>query len=191
MKKAIFLPFFFFPARHPPWAEASPGWAARVHLGHAGDGQEVPVLGDLLSLTRGRSCSGGGGTPHGRTDTHDLGQERGAGVTGQPSPLLPCPTQATESGFLQAFSLGQDRETKCGHPQGWEAQAWAERRPMPDPGSQVSQCQFFGAVVNSLLGLYFPHPCNGRSLSWGDWEGSLVSLVHWRSSHKPKGMCWR
>ena len=68
---------------------------------------------------------------------------------------------------------------------------WAERRPMPDPEAKVSQSQFFGAMINSL-GLYFPHPCNGRSLSWDDWEGSLSHrLVHWRSSHKPKVMCWR
>lgn len=54
---------------------------------------------------------------------------------------------------------------------------------MPDLEAKVSQCQFFGALVNSL-GLYFPHPCNGRSLSWGDWEGSLSHrLVHRGSSH--------
>ena len=47
--------------------------------------------------------------------THDLGQERGAGVW---SALisLPCPTQSTEAGSCQAFSLGQDEEGKCGHP---------------------------------------------------------------------------
>ena len=68
---------------------------------------------------------------------------------------------------------------------------WAERRAMPDPEAKVSQCQFSGAVVNSL-GLYFPHPCNGRSLSWDDWEGSLNHrLFHRRSSHKPGVMCWR
>lgn len=50
--------------------------------------------------------------------THDLGQERGAGVW---SALLslPCPTQATEAGSCQAFSLGQDEEGKCGHPRVW------------------------------------------------------------------------